>query len=70
MQGQGAPAREPAVSEEERKAMMAHYFKRQEEMKRLAESNEDEYLNSSWADSKTLQRNLRGVSSIRAPGLR
>lgn len=50
--------------------MMAHYFKRQEEMKRLAESNEDEYLNSSWADSKTLQRNLRGVSSIRAPGLR
>jgi hypothetical protein len=27
--GAGPPAREPAVSEEERKAMMAHYFKRQ-----------------------------------------
>ncbi len=25
----GPPAREPAVSDEERKAMMAHYFKRQ-----------------------------------------
>lgn len=29
LQGQGPPAREPAVSEEEKKAMMAHYFKRQ-----------------------------------------
>jgi hypothetical protein len=27
--GSGPPAREPSVSEEERKAMMAHYFKRQ-----------------------------------------
>merc|ERR1719235_682048 len=31
--GSGAPAREPVVSEDERKAMMAHYFKRQEELK-------------------------------------
>lgn len=35
--GMGAPGREPGVSEEERKAMMAYYFKRQEELKRLAE---------------------------------
>lgn len=35
--GSGPPGREPAVSEEERKAMMAYYFKRQEELKRLAE---------------------------------
>ncbi|GMH59673.1 hypothetical protein TL16_g02880 [Triparma laevis f. inornata] len=34
--GSGPPQREPAVSEEERKAMMAHYFKKQEEMKKLA----------------------------------
>ena len=33
----GPPAREPLVSEDERKAMMAHYFKRQEEIKKLAE---------------------------------
>jgi len=67
--GAGAPGREAAVSEEERKAMMAFYFKKQEEMKQLAESNEDEYLHSSWADPKSLQKSLRGVGSIRAPGL-
>jgi len=69
-EGSGPPAREPAVSEEERKAMMAHYFKRQEEMKRMAEAQDDEYLASSWADPKALQRSLRGQSQVRAPGLR
>jgi len=68
--GSGPPAREPAVSEEERKAMMAHYFKRQEEMKRLAEADDDDYLTSSWADPKALQRSLRGQSGVRAPGLK
>lgn len=67
--GGGAPAREAAVSEEERKAMMAYYFKRQEEMKNLAENNEDEYLNSSWANPKQLQAQLRGQTVIRAPGI-
>jgi hypothetical protein len=49
---------------------MAYYFKKQEEMKRMAESNEDDYLHSSWADPKQLQRSLRGQGDIRAPGLR
>lgn len=69
--GGGCPGREPGVSEDEKKSMMAYYFKKQEEMKSLSESNEDEYLNSSWADPKALQRSLRGQSGIvRAPGLR
>ena len=68
--GAGAPGREPVVSEDEKKAMMAYYFKQQEEMKRLAENSEDDYLHSSWADPKQLQRSLRGQSDIRAPGLR
>lgn len=68
--GAGPPGREPGVSEEEKKAMMAFYFKKQEEMKKLAESSEDDYLHSSWADPKALQRSLRGQSNIRAPGLR
>eukprot|EP01038_Epipyxis_sp_PR26KG_P005406 gene5406-7493_t len=67
--GAGAPGREAAVSEEEKKAMMAYYFKKQEEMKKLAESNEDDYLHSSWADSKQLQRSLRGQGDVKAPGL-
>ena len=69
--GAGAPAREPVVSEDERKAMMAHYFKRQEELKQLAESNDDDYLNSSWADSRALKSSLQGMKpNISAPGLR
>lgn len=67
--GSGAPAREAAVSEDERKAMMAYYFKRQEEMKRLAEADDDDYLNSTWADPKNLKRNLNGIENVRAPGV-
>ena len=67
--GAGAPAREAVVSEDERKAMMAYYFKKQEEAKALAENNEDDYLNSVWADPKALQRSMRGVSNVKAPGL-
>uniref|UniRef100_A0A7S4N8L1 Uncharacterized protein n=1 Tax=Odontella aurita TaxID=265563 RepID=A0A7S4N8L1_9STRA len=66
----GPPAREPIVSEDERKAMMAHYSKRQEELKRLAESEEDDYLNSSWADPKEMKKSLQGLGDIKAPGLR
>jgi Cilia- and flagella-associated protein 298 len=69
--GGGAPGREPAVSESEKNAMMAHYFKQQEEQKRLAENSEDDYLHSSWADPKQLQRSLRGQSgAVKAPGVR
>ena len=67
--GGGAPGREAAVNEDERKAMMAFYFKKQEEMKQIAENNEDDYLNSSWANPKALQQSLRGQASIRAPGV-
>lgn len=49
--GGGPPAREPGVSEAERRAMMAHYFKRQEELKGLAEDDEDGFMSSKWADS-------------------
>jgi len=68
--GGGAPAREPVVSEDERKAMMAHYFKKQEEMKALAEATDDDYLSSAWADPKALKSSLTGTGSVRAPGVR
>jgi cilia- and flagella-associated protein 298 len=69
--GGGAPGREPGVTEEEKNAMMAYYFKKQEELKKLSENDEDAYLHSSWADPKQLQRSLRGQGDIvRAPGVR
>lgn len=68
--GGGAPGREAGISEEEKKAMMAYYFKKQEEYKKMSENNEDDYLHSSWADPKQLQRSLRGQNGVRAPGIR
>ena len=68
--GAGAPCREPVVDEDERKAMMAFYFKKQEEMKRLAENSEDDYLYSSWADPKQLKSTMQGLSNVKAPGIR
>jgi hypothetical protein len=67
--GSGPPGREPVVNEEERKAMMAHYFKRQEELKRLGEADDDDYLNSEWTDTKEMKRNLQGLGNVKAPGL-
>lgn len=63
--GGGMPAREPAVSEDERKAMMAFYFKKQEELKKAADDDADEYMTSSWADPKLLKNSLRGTNNIR-----
>ena len=34
-----------------------------------AQANDDDYLASSWADPKQLQRSLRGTTSVRAPGV-
>ena len=68
--GDGAPTREPIVSDAERNAMSAFHFKRQEELKRLAQAEEDDYLNSEWADPKGMKRNLQGLNNVKAPGLR
>ena len=70
MKNSGPPAREPIVSEDERNAMAEFYFKRQEELKKLAQADEDDYLNSKWADPKGMKRNLQGLGDVKAPGLR
>ncbi|ELT95417.1 hypothetical protein CAPTEDRAFT_179325 [Capitella teleta] len=62
--GLGAPAREPVVSQDEQKAMMAHYYRKQEEMKKLDQDAEDSYLNADWADNSSLRRQFQGVNDI------
>lgn len=65
-QGSGPPAREPVINEDERKAMMAQYFKKQEDLKKLAEDDEDDYVNSSWANPKALKSSLvSGQSGVK-----
>ena len=63
--GGGPPVREPAISEAERKAMMAHYFKKQQELKELAEDDTDDFMAASWADPKALKRGLTGATNVR-----
>ena len=65
----GPPPREAIVSEAERNAMAAYYFKRQEELKQLADADDDDYLNSEWADPKGMKQTLQGLRDIKAPGL-
>jgi len=63
--GQGCPAREPVVSEQEQKSMMAHAYRRQEELKKLADNDDADYLASPWADPGALKQQLHGVSNIK-----
>eukprot|EP00803_Ostreobium_quekettii_P000039 evm.model.scf_2442.2 EVM.evm.TU.scf_2442.2 scf_2442:4773-9655(+) len=65
--GQGAPAREPVIDEQTHKAMLAWYHKKQEEQKVLEENEEDDYLNSSWANPNSLKRQFAGLSEIKVP---
>ena len=61
----GPPAREPVVDEAEQRNMMAYYYKKQEEWKKLESNDEDSYLNSAWADNKSLKNQLHGLSNIK-----
>ncbi|XP_041462005.1 cilia- and flagella-associated protein 298-like [Lytechinus variegatus] len=63
--GQGAPAREAVFSEDERKQMMLHAYKKQEEWKKMQEESEDAYLNSPWADSNQLKSQLQGINNVK-----
>lgn len=61
--GSGPPSREAPLNEEEQKNMMAYYYKKQEELKRISENQDDDYINSSWADPKSLKKAFTGMGS-------
>ncbi|RUS86733.1 hypothetical protein EGW08_005523 [Elysia chlorotica] len=63
--GQGAPAREPVVSQEDQKHMMAYYYKKQEEFKKLEKEQDDSYMDSAWADPNQLKRQFQGLNNIK-----
>ncbi|XP_061658382.1 cilia- and flagella-associated protein 298 [Syngnathoides biaculeatus] len=63
--GQGAPAREPLVTNEQHKQMMMHYYRRQEELKKLDEADDDSYMDSEWSDRQALKRQFQGLSNIK-----
>merc|ERR1712187_371393 len=56
----GAPARGPRIDENTHKAMLAHYYKKQEENKKLQADEDDSYLDAEWANPKSLKGSLVG----------
>ncbi|XP_054481538.1 cilia- and flagella-associated protein 298 [Anoplopoma fimbria] len=63
--GQGAPAREPLITDEQQKQMMMHQYRRQEELKKLEEADDDSYLDSEWTDRQALRKQFQGLSNIK-----
>jgi len=53
--------KEPIVSEDEQKAMIAFYHKKQQDQEKMALEDEDAYLHSSWANPKALKNAFSGV---------
>eukprot|EP00041_Stephanoeca_diplocostata_P024106 m.603452 g.603452 ORF g.603452 m.603452 type:complete len:292 (+) comp22453_c0_seq1:130-1005(+) len=62
--GGGAPVREPVVDDATQKAMMAFAYKKQEELKKLEEADDDSYLNAAWANPNALKGRLQGTGNI------
>jgi cilia- and flagella-associated protein 298 len=62
---EGAPGREAAFTEAERKQMMMLAYRRQEELKHLEQDDDDDYLDCSWANNKTLKSQMHGMNDIK-----
>ncbi|XP_058821590.1 cilia- and flagella-associated protein 298 isoform X2 [Topomyia yanbarensis] len=62
---EGAPGREPVVSEEAKRQLMLQAYRRQEELKKLEQDDDDQYLNSSWSDSRSLKRQVHGLDDVK-----
>mmetsp|Transcript_32479 Transcript_32479/g.53713 ORF Transcript_32479/g.53713 Transcript_32479/m.53713 type:complete len:293 (-) Transcript_32479:141-1019(-) len=62
--GAGAPQREPVVSEDEQKAMIAFYHKKQQEAEKLELEDDDACLHSKWANPNSLKNAFTGVGDI------
>ncbi|XP_031728453.1 cilia- and flagella-associated protein 298 [Anarrhichthys ocellatus] len=63
--GQGQPAREPLVTDEQQKQMMMHQYRRQEELKKLEEADDDSHLDSEWTDRQALRKQFQGLTNIK-----
>ncbi len=50
--------KESPIDEKTHKEMLAYYYKKQEEQKKLESEIEENYTNSSWANPDNLKNNL------------
>ncbi|EPY29312.1 hypothetical protein STCU_04619 [Strigomonas culicis] len=64
-EGAGAPPREPAVDAKTQAALMSHYYRKQEEMKKVIEDEDISYSNSEWANPRGLKKQLMDMDGIK-----
>lgn len=62
--GGGAPVKEAPIDEATHKEMLAFYHKKEQEAKKLQENDEDDYMNSPWANPNALKYSLHGTNNI------
>lgn len=62
--GGAAPAREPAIDARAQSELMTHFYRKQEEMKKLMEDEDISFGNSQWADPHELKKQLLGTGRI------
>lgn len=62
--GDGPPGREPIFDEKTQKQIMLQQYRRQEELKKLDDDEDDAYLDSNWANNSSLKQKLHGVENI------
>lgn len=63
--GAPAPPRELAVDAKTQSELVAHYYKKQEEMKKMVEDDDISYANSEWANPRGLKTQLMGLDNIK-----
>ncbi|KFM59534.1 hypothetical protein X975_21756, partial [Stegodyphus mimosarum] len=61
--GHGAPAKEPVLTEQQKKDLMLAEYRRREELKKL--EDDDSHLDSQWADNSQLKKSFLGLNRIR-----
>ncbi|RNF12874.1 hypothetical protein TraAM80_00031 [Trypanosoma rangeli] len=60
-----APPREPVVDAKTQSELMAYYFRKQEEAKKMIEDEDLTYGNSAWANPQGLKSQLHGFDSVK-----
>lgn len=63
-QGAAAPPREPAVDAKTQQELMTHFYRKQEEMKKVIHDEDVTYGNSEWANPHGLKNQLQGMDGV------
>lgn len=64
-EGASAPPRENPIDAKTQSEMMAYWYRKQEEHKKLVEDDDISFGNSKWADPNALKGQLSGVSTVK-----